>query len=429
MARHDWTFAVILACASPALAGPDDWPRFRGPNGAGLSDAKTVPVQWTDKDYNWKVKLPGIGHGSPVVWGDRIYLMCADPETTERRIVCLKTADGAAAWRQDHPAEPTKKHRENGYASSTPAADGDGVVVTWSTPEQIVLQALTHDGKEMWRRELGPFVGPHGTATSPVIVDGLVVLSNEQEDYNLLYRLMGMKDKKGPVGVSFLIAVDRKTGETRWKVPRKSTLASYSTPCVRRLENGSAELIFTGTSHGITAIDPATGRVNWELPDLFDNRCVGSSVMASGLVVGSYGRGASGTLCVAVRPGSPDRKPSIAYAIKRSAPLIPTPLAVRNLLFLWSDGGIVTCLDAATGKPFWNERAGGNFYGSPVCVGDRIYCVSKQGEVVVLAASDTFKVLARVPLGEPSYSTPAVAGGVMYLRTATQLLSLGGRKP
>ena len=303
-------------------------------------------------------------------------------------------------------------------------------MVTWATPEQVVLLALTRDGREMWRRDLGPFVGPHGSGSSPILVDGLVVLSNEQEDYKVLARLMG-REEVGPAGESFLIAVDRRTGETKWKTARKSTLAPYSTPCVHGLPDGSSELIFTSTSHGVTAIDVATGKVNWELPDVFEDRCVGSPIVASGLVIASYGHGTSGAMCLAARPGSssPQSDPSIAYEVRTSVPLIPTPLASGNRLFLWSDNGVVTSLDLSTGDVIWRKRVSGTYYGSPVCVANRLYCVANNGEVVVLAAGDQFEELARVPLGEPSYSTPAVSDGVMFLRTSSHLYSLGGQRP
>ncbi len=423
-------FTYGLIWTTSLVANGGEWSRFRGPNGSGLSHATTVPTEWADEDYNWKVMLPGEGHGSPAVFGERIFLTCADTESAERRIVCVSTVDGSTIWRRDYASHTYRQHRDNGYASATPAVDAEGVVITWATPEEVVLLALDHDGREMWRRDLGPFVGPHGVGNSPILVDDLVVLANEQEDFKLLARLLG-REEKGPSGESFLIAVDRMSGKTRWKVPRKTTLASYSTPCINRLEDGASEIVFTGTSHGITAIDAMTGKVNWEIPDIFEDRCVGSPIVASGLVIAGYGHGMSGKLCLAARVGStsPPREPTIAYEIRSSVPLVPTPLAVGNLLFLWSDNGVVSCLDLPTGEANWRERISGSFFGSPVCVDNRLYCIAKNGDVVVLAAADEFEELARVPLGSPSYATPTVSDGVMYLRTVTHLFSLGGSFP
>lgn len=431
MKRRAFWILLLVLLPSGAVGDEGPWARFRGPHGAGLSGATTVPATWNQDDYNWKVELPGTGHGSPVVWGNRIFLTCGDPDTARRTILCLDVADGHVLWRRDYPSKTYRQHRDNGYATATPAVDAHGVVTTWSTPEEVILLALDLDGGEVWRRGLGPFVGPHGSGTSPIIVEDLVVLANDQEDPRLLARLLGRKEPADEPGKSFLVAVDRGTGATRWEVPRRTTLAAYSTPCLRQSDGGLPELIFTSTSHGVTAVDPATGRVHWEKDDVFSDRCVGSPVSAAGLVIAGFGNGARGTRYVAVRPGSQaeGREPVLAYDVTRSVPLVPTPLVKDGRLFLWADDGVVTCMEVSTGEVIWRNRVGGDFYGSPVCISDRLYCIAKNGEVVVLAASAKYEVLARVPLGEPSYATPAVSNGVIYLRTRSHLFSLGGKSP
>jgi outer membrane protein assembly factor BamB len=358
-----------------------------------------------------------------------MYVTCGDPATARRTVLCLDTADGHTVWRRDYPSRVYSQNRDNSFATATPAADGDGVVLTWTTPEAVILLALDSDGRDVWRRDLGPFVAKHGSGTSPVIVGGLVVLANDQEDMN---RMLGGKgDQVHAVGKSFLIAVDRKTGETRWQVDRRTALAAYSTPCLYRAEGRPPELIFTSTAHGITAVDPATGAVNWEVDEIFLDRCAGSPVTAPGLVIAGYGYGTRGSLYVAVRPGSRRQgvQPSIVYRLKKPVPLVPTPLVKDGRLYFWYDDGRAACLDVATGEVIWRERIGGACYGSPVWVDGRLYGITRKGEVIVVAASDTFQRLARVPLGESSYATPAVAGGVMYLRTFSRLFSLGGTKP
>jgi outer membrane protein assembly factor BamB len=422
--RSRKTFLLVLLLLCPGLVTAEDgeWGRFRGPNGSGVSDAKNIPVTWGGKNYNWTVRLPGVGYGSPVIWGDRIYVTSGDEETGERRLICLNVSGGETRWQTKYTGATYKQHRDNAYAASTPAADAQGVVMSWATPGEVVMLALDPDGKELWRRELGRYQGLHGGGVSPVIVGDLVVLPNDMMDPK---RFPGLAS--GPPGKSFLIAVDRSTGQTRWKVDRRSSLAAYSIPSLHRFDGGE-ELIFTGTSHGITAVDPASGKVNWELPDVFPDRCVGSPISDSGLVLAGFGYGMRGTRFVAVRPVR-DRNavlPVIAYDVKKSVPLVPTALAKDGRLYLWSDDGIVTCLELATGEVFWRERVQGRFYGSPVWVDGKLYCIARNGDVVVLAASETFNLLARVSLGEPSNATPAVASGVMYLRTNSGLFSLGG---
>ena len=407
---------LAAACAAPA-ADDGNWPRFRGPNGSGVSDATTIPAQWTETNYNWKVTLPGVGHSSPVVWGKRLFVTCGENATARRTVVCLEAASGRTLWKQDYPSKTFQQNNDNSYATASPAADADGVVVSWATPEEVVLLALDNDGKEQWRRSLGPFVAAHGSGSSPIITGDVVVLSDDQDDLSAK-----PEAKSKAVGKSFVVAVDRKTGKTRWQLERNSNQASYATPCVRALDDGRSELIVNSTAHGITGVDLATGKIDWELGGLFVKRCVGSPVWGEGLVVADEGSGGVGAHLVAVKPGPP---PALAYELQKPLPYVPTPLIKDGKLFLWGDNGAVACLRAATGELVWRDKVDATFYSSPVWVNHRLYGVSKAGDVFVLGTGDTFELLARVPLGEKSFATPAIAGGVMYLRTYSQLFSLG----
>lgn len=416
--------AAVLALVSTAGSAQGEWTRFRGANGSGIGEAATVPPTWTEQDYNWKVKLPGIGHSSPVVWGERIFVTSGDPETAKRFILCLHRADGRVLWQREYSSQTYKQHEDNCCATATPASDAAGVVVTWSTPKQVTLLALDLEGGEVWRRDLGPFVAQSGSGISPILYEDLVVLANDQDDLKL-----DPNEKSTEAGISFLIAVDRQTGRTRWQTPRPTTFGGFGTPCVYQAEDGRRELIFISIARGVTGVDPQTGRINWELDLKFRGRTVASPVLGAGFVfAGASGYNAlSGDRCIAVRPGSREQTPQIAYEVRHAVPMVPTPLVKGDRLYLWSDNGIVSCLNAANGEVIWRERVGGSFYGSPVWVSGRLYCLAKNGDVVVLAAADKFELLSRVPLGELSYATPAVAGGVMYLRTQSQLFSLGGK--
>jgi outer membrane protein assembly factor BamB len=260
--------------------------------------------------------------------------------------------------------------------------------------------------------DLGPYQAGHGFGASVIVHEDLVIVPNDQD------------------GASSLVALDRDTGKVRWKVPRQSK-AAYTTPCVYQPKGRNAELIFTCYEHGITSIDPKTGSKNWEL-DVFNKdhveAAIGSPIAAGDLLFGTCGWLGVRQEVVAVRPGAGGNEPAKeVYRIDRSAPLCLTPLVKDDLLFLWSDAGIVSCADALTGKVYWRERVPGQYYGSPVCVADRLYCVSRTGDVVVLAASKQYELLARNPLGEGSHSTPAVADGRMYVRTFAHLVSIGGK--
>ncbi len=414
----------VLWCADSEA---QEWTRFRGPNGSGISAATGIPVTWTDSDYNWKIDLPVKGSSSPVLWGSQIFLTGDDPEKKRRSILCIDADSGRIQWRRDYAFDDFYLHRDNDFASATPCVDQDGVIVVWSTPKQVLMIALGLDGKEKWRRDLGPFRGLHGSASSPIIADGLVLLANDQMDPKR-FSFYLPEDTDWDSGKSFLIALERTTGKTRWKIDRKSELAGYATPCIRRIDD-QAEAIFTSTAHGITAVDLKSGQISWEIDQLWDDRTVSSPQLHDDLVLGSFGQGLSGQRLVAVRPNKAGgAKGELVYDVTKSVPLVPSFVVKDDLLFLWTDGGIVTCLEASTGEVHWRERVGRSCYSSPLWIDRRIYGISKRGEVVVLAASKEFEELGRVDLGEKTFATPAIAGGVMYLRTQLRFYSLGKAK-
>jgi len=387
-----------------------EWTRFRGPDGSGISEASGIPVRWTAQDYMWRVKLPGIGYSSPVIWGDRIFVTSALEEDGTRIIRCLRTSDGGLIWKRSFRSMTFDLGNATAYDAASPTVDQDHVYMSWGTPEHYVVLALDQrKGREVWRRDLGPFQGDHGFGASPILFEGLLIVPNDQS------------------GTSFVVALDRTTGETRWKVERRTVKSAYSTPVVYRPENGPAQLILTSTAHGISSLDPASGELNWEFNLFGEQRVVGSPVIAAELVFASCGSGGGGKRMFAVRPGNPAEgiEAEVAYELAGSLPYVPTPVANGRLLFFFNDQGVVTCIDAPTGEIRWRERVGGKYFGSPVRVADRLYCISREGEMVVLAASEQFKELARINLEEPSNSTPAVADGVMYIRTAAHLMAIG----
>lgn len=402
---------VALLAAVAQEAGGQEWTRFRGPNGTGVGHAPHLPLLWTLKDCRWRVALPGVGHSSPVIWGDRLWITSAGEKNGLRVISCLRTTDGQLLWRREYPMATYKKSPNNSYASATPALDAEHVYVTWSTPEQYLVLALKHsDGREVWRRDLGPFDGEHGYGASPIVVDRLVILTNEQN------------------GPSSVVALDAATGAQRWKTPRQVKKAAYSTPCLFEAPGQAPQLIVTSWAHGVSGLDPQTGKPLWELP-VFTYRVVGSPLVADGRVFASCGGGGKGKPFVAVRPGNPAQgtKPEVLFDLPKPVPYVPVPVAHNGLLFLFGDQGVVKCLDIETHAERWVERLGGTYFGSPVRVDDRIYCMSREGDLVVLAAADKYQLLARIPLGEPSSSTPAVAHGVMYLRTLSHIMAIGPR--
>ncbi|HAV62368.1 MAG TPA: hypothetical protein DCY13_08400, partial [Verrucomicrobiales bacterium] len=230
-----------LILASMVTASSQEWTRFRGPNGTGKSDTPGLPVTWTGTDYNWKVKLPGTGHSSPVLWGDRIFLGCANAGTGRFEAVCLSAEDGSVIWKQSHPFGTYETHKFNSFASGTFALDGERVYYVRQHGDHCYLTALTHDGKPVWEIPLGPFQSQHGTGHSPIVHGELVVLAYDQ------------------MAEGRILAVDRRTGKLRWQIPRSPGKADYSVPCAYTQPGQPERLLFNSGEDGICAVDPATG--------------------------------------------------------------------------------------------------------------------------------------------------------------------------
>lgn len=405
--------AILVMSATVMASTAEDWPRFRGPNGVGQAEIADLPIAWTDQDVRWKTVLPARGHSSPVVWGGKVFVTCADQESGKRLVVCVDAAIGAIAWSHAAEGKAFRQHADNSYASSTPAVDAEHVYVSWAGPDGSVMEALDHQGKPVWSVDLGAFIAQHGAGASPIVAGGLVVLPFEQD---------------GP-GASFVIAVEAATGKERWRLPRTSGKLACSTPCLYEPAGAPPQLVLTSTLHGVYAVDLATGKLRWELATAFTQRCVSSPLVVDGLIIAGDGQGASGTRMVAVRPPLHEGEaPTVVWQATHGMPYVPCPVARGGLLFVVTDSGIAACLRAATGEELWRQPLGvGMFYGSPIVVGDRMYGVSRRGEVVALSATEHFKILGISKLGDGSFATPAVAGGRMYLRAFSSLIAVGAK--
>lgn len=401
-----------------------EWTRFRGPNGTGISHTKTIPTNISDADLNWKIDLPGVGHSSPVLWGDRLFLTSTGDKAGGIFVLCFDATKGRLLWRRDFSLTPFARHKFNSFASSTPAVDAERVYVVWNEPEHYVLAALDHQGQTVWQRDFGPFVSQHGCGISPILYQDKVILGSEQDDVKLV-------PEHPRSGESFVVAVDKKTGHTVWRTPRRSAVVAYSTPCVYEPKAGPAALVFNSQGQGIYGLDPQTGQPLWDYEQAFDKRSVSSPLIAGDLILGSCGSGGGGNFVTAIKPGggaAEHAKAELVYQMKKSAPYVPTGIALGNRVWLWSDGGMLTCLEAPTGQIRYQERVGGNFFGSPVWIDGRLFCVSTSGELVIAEARDTFKVLHRYNLNELCHTTPAVALGRLFIRTESHLWSFGGPK-
>jgi len=420
MSKRKYCATIVITLLLASINSAGQWTRFRGPNGQGISDAKTIPVKWSENHCDWRIKLPGSGPSSPVVWDDKVFTTCADASAPKGILVAFDAATGRTLWKREYSLARYKMNRLNSYASGTPALTADRVYVLWSTEDKMLLVALDHAGCEVWQKEFGPTASSHGPGVSPVVVGDLIVFSREQK-------------KTADSARSEWLALDRNTGQTRWTIPRKTGAISYSTPCLYPSKADPQKLIFTSQEHGIAAVDPGDGEIAWEAQSAFVARVVSSPVIAGDLIVGTCGQGGGGKRITAVRPpASPGASPTEAYSSEnragRTIPYVSTSLCKDGLLFSFHDQGNVCCRRAATGEILWTEKPAGKYYGSPVWVDGRLYCITREGNVVVLKAAPKYELLAVNPLGEKSDATPAVANERMYLRTASQLICVSSTK-
>lgn len=409
--------AILLAALGYAALAPQavaqEWTRFRGPNGSGVSDAETIPATWTEKDFNWRIALPGPGHSHPVLWGNKLFVTSAANKGNTRIVLCVDADNGKILWQKPYDLTAAHKHNLNSFASSTPACDAEHVYVAFANPEHYYLVALDHDGNEKWKHDLGPFESQHGDGSSPIVWNNFVIIGNEQD------------------GTSFLLALDRLSGKVVWQTPRRATKVSYSTPCVYEAPNQAPQLIFNSQSYGVSSVDARTGQELWEAP-LFTMRSCSSPVLAGDALLGTCGSGGGGNYLIAIKPGGKGdvSKTHLAYRINKASmvPYVPTPVTHGDLLFLWTEKGIVSCVKVSDGSTVWSERVGGNFWASPIRIRDKLYSLSDAGECVILSATDKYEVLAKNPVGEGSHSSIAVANGALYVRTFEHLVSIGGKK-
>lgn len=400
--------AVVLALVL-TFPAPADWPQFRGPTGQGLSDATDPPTEWgPGKNVAWKVEVPGKGWSSPVVGGGRVYLTTAMPQgegnTADQslRALCLDAKTGRTLWdkevfKQDGKTAPAI-HSKNSHASPTPVVEGDRLFVHFGHQGTACLNAK--DGTVLWKNRELTYQPVHGNGGSPV-ADGKHV-----------FVCVDGPDRRS------VVALDKGTGKVAWEFKRPQPAArpfSFSTPLV--VEQHGRRVVVAPGSGVVNGVDAETGKELWSFK--YDGySVVPRPVAGHGLVYLSTGYDRASLLAIKVRP---DFRAEVAWKASQDAPNNPSPLLVGGELYMVSDNGIATCLDARTGKPHWRERVPGQYSASPVAAGGYVYLQSEDGVGTVLKAGTEFEVVATNKLGERTQASYAVDGDALLIRTETHL--------
>jgi outer membrane protein assembly factor BamB len=430
----------VLSPPLRSTAASANWPQWRGPDGAGVSGDSKLPSEWgPDRNILWKTPVPGRGHSSPIVWGSRVFLTTdvegpvlpgakavthivegkefKHPDSIggdrkhSLRVLCFDKVSGRILWERT-AYEGTvydDRHRKGSYAAPTPTTDGKRVFA-WFGSEGIYCYDL--DGKQIWKKAVGPIATlGMGPGTSPILFENLLILLCDEDN----------GDK------SLIMALDKRTGREVWRTARKVE-ASWATPLLVRSPS-RAEIVCSGIQT-INAYDPRTGTELWRMKGL-DSNAIPSPVAGHGMVFVSSGFPAKKTFAVKLG-GSGDLTdtPFVAWHYEKGTAYVPSTLLYGEFLYLMTDRGILTCVDARTGSvKYDNGRipVPATFTASPVAVDGKILLTSEDGDTYVIKAGPEHQVLAANSVGEPVYASPAIADGRLFIRGEQHLFCIGSK--
>lgn len=422
----------VLLSAAPSSAS--DWPHWRGPFLNGSTEEKNLPATWTrTEDVSWVAPLPGHSSATPVIAGGRVFVSSTDRASDDLLALCLDARNGTLLWRRKLVASDREVPR-NDLATPSPVTDGRHVYFVYGSGD---LAGLDYEGNVLWsgnlEAEYGNVSAKYGYSSSPLLYDDKLFVLIQR-------RHTAYRPPHGATLDALILAVDPRTGKSIWKQPRKTdaldeSLDSYSSPILHE-HSGRAEILVIGGDY-VTSNDPATGRELWRygysLQKSTRDRNISSPVAGEGLVFGVPPRGSKGLL--AFRSGGEGALTDncIAWRFDGPSPDCSTPLYYKGNVYVLADrkGGVLTCLDARTGRQKWQGKLGGStpWWASVTAGDDKLYCISEAAEAVVLGAGDAgFKILCRVDMQDkPVQASIAIAEGHLFIRTANKLFCVGSQ--
>ena len=413
------TFAI--AAPIPKAAEGSDWLEFRGPDGTGHYKGPPLPTAWgPDKNVAWKTPIPGAGWSSPIALRGKLILTtavavgAAEKPDYELRALCIDAKSGKIDWNEqvffekgDATAIP---HKKNSHASPTAASDGEHIVVHFG---HMGTAALDLTGKVLWKNDKYPYEHQHGNGASPILAEGNVVFSCDA--------------KVNP----FVLALDIKTGKEAWKTDRAMPASlKFSFATSQLIEHKGVKMIVSPASDFCAAYDPKTGKEIWRVKYPRPGwSLICRPIYSSGLVF--VATGYVNQHLIAIDPsGTGDLTEKVVWKTSKFAPNTPTPLTVGDELYMLSDQGALSCLDAKTGTVHWSERIkGGAFSSSPIFADGHIYITSETGYGQVVKANKAkLEVVSESDMKEKTYATMAPVDGALYLRTETALFKFEAKK-
>lgn len=412
--RNHFLFLMLalvgIACASATEAMVEQWPSWRGPRGDGSSLETGVPTDWdgpSGRNIRWKTPIPGAGHASPIVWGDRVFVVSCRESELRRILVCLDRTNGRILWERTVIRAPLeKKHRLNSYASSTPATDGRLLYVSFLDQNEIVVAAYDFDGRQRWLVRPGEFSSVHGFCSPPVLFENLVIINGDHD------------------GDAYLTALDRDSGRTVWKIPRENKTRSYCAPIIRRIDD-RWQMILSG-SKCVASYDPRDGSRHWII-DGPTEQFVASLVYNGELLFMTAGFPEFHML--AIRPDGRGNVTDshVVWRTTKGCSYVPSPIVGGGgkYFLVVSDGGVASCFVANTGERLWMERIGPHYSAAPIEVEGLIHFLSDRGVTKIVRPGPQFQLTAENELGEDCYASPAVSHGCIFIRAEQHLYCIG----
>ncbi len=398
----------------------EDWPMFRGPEGNGISGEKEVPLSWSaEKNVKWKVSLSSTGNGSPIVSNGRVFLVSANKDGTKRSLLCLDRKTGKQLWEQTVSYDKVAKtHKTNPFGSTTPAADGEKVVVWHSSAG---LYCYDFKGKELWKRDLGEFKHMWGYGSSPVLHKGKIFLHC------------------APGARAFMTAIDLESGKTLWETdePQKGNgernennkyMGSWSTPVIAKV--GGAEQIICSMSTRANAYDPESGKIIWSSEGLSGKKgdlAYASAVVAGDVCVAMAGFGGP-TMGFKLGGKGDVTKKNRLWREEKNPQRIGSGVFIDGYVYLANAGpNTFQCIEPKSGEVRWQERSGGAaHWGSMVYAGGHIFVTNQTGTTFVLKPdSKKLEIVGKNTIDERSNSTPAISDGQIFLRTFKNIYCIG----
>jgi len=399
--------AMIVVLAG--LARAEEWPSWRGPRGDGTSTEAGVPIRWSaGENIAWKVPIPGKGHSSPIVWGDRVFVTTCLESEKKRVLLAVDRRDGKVLWNRVVLAAPLERKNElNSYASSTPATDGRLVYVSFLESPRIQMVAYDMEGKEVWRRSPGDFNAVHGFCSSLTLYKDTVILNADQD------------------AKAFIVALDKATGEERWRVDRPNRTRSYCPPFIAEA-GGRTQMVLAG-SKCVASYDPGTGKQFW-IVDGPTEQFVASMVYTDGLfcMTGGY----PSLHILGIRPDGDGNVTGthVAWHERKNPSYVPSPIAAGKWFYVISDSGMLSCIEARTGRYAWQQQVARHVSSSPVSAAGNLYFLDDDGLTMVVKAGPTFEVVSKNALGEPCRTSPAISRGRIFVRAIGNLYCIGAAK-